>query len=68
MDKILNRFKGKYKKIFKKRSIPLPNLTERDVFLVSYPRSGNTWVRFLIANVIKPANSGIDFQNVSAGG
>jgi estrone sulfotransferase len=25
---------------------------ERDVFIVSYPRSGNTWVRFLLANLI----------------
>lgn len=24
-----------------------------DVFVVSYPRSGNTWVRFLIANLVK---------------
>lgn len=41
-----------------------PRLTERDVFLVSYPRSGNTWVRFLIANVLKPAGVEIDFHNV----
>jgi hypothetical protein len=26
-----------------------------DVFLVSYPRSGNTWLRFLIANALWPA-------------
>jgi Sulfotransferase domain len=25
-----------------------------DVFLVSYPRSGNTWLRFLVANVLQP--------------
>jgi len=27
---------------------------ETDVFLVSYPRSGNTWLRFLLANVLRP--------------
>jgi hypothetical protein len=25
-----------------------------DVFLVSYPRSGNTWTRFLVANLLDP--------------
>jgi len=25
-----------------------------DVFLVSYPRSGNTWLRFLLANALRP--------------
>jgi sulfotransferase family protein len=25
-----------------------------DVFLVSYPRSGNTWLRFLVANALRP--------------
>ena len=25
-----------------------------DVFLVSYPRSGNTWTRFLIGNLLRP--------------
>lgn len=29
------------------------NHTSADVFLVSYPRSGNTWSRFLIANTLK---------------
>jgi hypothetical protein len=28
-----------------------------DVFLVSYPRSGNTWLRFMIANLLNPHES-----------
>lgn len=36
-----------------------------DVFLVSYPRSGNTWVRFLLANVIKhDTGQPVDFYSV----
>lgn len=42
----------------------IPILSDRDVFLVSYPRSGNTWVRFLIANMLKPEGVEIDFHNV----
>lgn len=34
-----------------------------DVFIVSYPKSGNTWTRFLIGNVIYQ-NSQLDFLNV----
>jgi sulfotransferase family protein len=34
-----------------------------DTFLVSYPRSGNTWTRFLIANLLFP-NSQVDFTNI----
>ena len=35
-----------------------------DVFLVSYPKSGNTWVRFLIANLLFP-NETVSFANLS---
>lgn len=28
-----------------------------DVFLVSYPRSGNTWLRFLLANALRPGSA-----------
>lgn len=35
------------------------NYTMDDIFLVSYPKSGNTWLRFLIANAIK-VHYGID--------
>ena len=34
-----------------------------DTFLVSYPRSGNTWTRFLIANLLYPGES-ISFSNI----
>ncbi len=35
-----------------------------DVFLVSYPKSGNTWTRFLIANVLYPEKNP-DFSNIN---
>ncbi len=38
---------------------PRPN----DTFLVSYPKSGNTWIRFIISNLMF-RNSETDFKNV----
>jgi Sulfotransferase domain len=35
-----------------------------DVFIVSYPKSGNTWTRFLIANLIHPERAA-DFGNIN---
>jgi hypothetical protein len=35
-----------------------------DVFLVSYPKSGNTWTRFLVANLAYPEKSP-DFSNIN---
>jgi hypothetical protein len=34
-----------------------------DVFLVSFPKSGNTWTRFLIANLVHPEER-VDFSNI----
>jgi hypothetical protein len=34
-----------------------------DVFLVSYPRSGNTWTRFLIGNLLNPDDP-VSFANI----
>lgn len=34
-----------------------------DTFIVSYPKSGNTWVRFLIANLLR-TNEDISFANI----
>lgn len=36
-----------------------------DVFLVSYPRSGNTWLRFLLGNLIDPENP-VTFSNIES--
>lgn len=36
-----------------------------DVFVVSYPRSGNTWTRFLIGNLISPDDP-VTFANVES--
>jgi Sulfotransferase domain len=34
-----------------------------DTFVVSYPRSGNTWTRFLIANLVYPERN-VGFTNI----
>jgi Sulfotransferase domain len=36
-----------------------------DVYLVSYPRSGNTWTRFLLANLLNP-NDPATFTNIES--
>jgi hypothetical protein len=35
-----------------------------DTFLVSYPKSGNTWVRFLLANLLHPEQT-VGFDNIN---
>jgi len=35
-----------------------------DIFIVSYPKSGNTWTRFLMANLVYPEKS-LDFANIN---
>ena len=34
-----------------------------DTFIVSYPRSGNTWMRFLVANLLHPGDT-VSFANL----
>jgi hypothetical protein len=40
------------------------NVLPDDIFLVSYPKSGNTWTRFLIGNLLHP-DEPLNFVNVS---
>jgi hypothetical protein len=45
---------------------PTP-LYEDDTFLVSYPKSGNTWVRFLLAHLIHSSDqNGVDFNTIQS--
>lgn len=43
------------------RNVPV---RPEDTFLVSYPKSGNTWARFLIANLVYP-ESPVNFANIN---
>jgi hypothetical protein len=53
-------------KLALKLNYPGRNLTvfPDDIFLVSYPKSGNTWTRFLIANLAYPEKNP-DFSNLN---
>ncbi|NWF36773.1 sulfotransferase domain-containing protein [Mariprofundus sp. KV] len=60
--------KHAYRKIFGKHGVqgvgrPL-TVRESDVFIVSYPKSGNTWTRFIIGNLI--SEDEVNFLNVES--
>ncbi|WP_008319251.1 sulfotransferase domain-containing protein [Leptolyngbya sp. PCC 6406] len=38
----------------------------RDTFLVSYPKSGNTWLRFLVGNLIYSQNHQVTFTTIES--
>jgi hypothetical protein len=44
-------------------NLQIDKILEDDIFIVSYPKSGNTWVRFLLANM-KSRGEEINFNNI----
>jgi estrone sulfotransferase len=48
---------------FNRRTLPRKVYTD-DIFLVSYPKSGNTWLRFLIGNAL--TNNQCNFNNIGS--
>lgn len=45
------------------RCIGLREVRHDDTFIVSFPKSGNTWVRFLLASMLRPDEE-ISFRNI----
>jgi len=43
---------------------PNPSIYPDDIFLVSYPKSGNTWMRFVFSHMMKKGQETINFHNV----
>jgi Sulfotransferase domain len=56
-----------YARVVTKRQAAARGLTvyPDDTFLVSFPRSGNTWVRFLVCNLINPDDA-VDFARLES--
>lgn len=51
-------------RVFKRKTIiNEPTVYSDDTFLVSYPKSGNTWARFIVANLLKKSDDQIDFHS-----
>lgn len=44
----------------------VPNPRASDIYLVSYPKSGNTWMRYLLAYSIWPELAEIDLEDMAA--
>jgi len=67
---VLNRFKNKIKNLVLRgqhsASWEVPNPRDSDIYLVSYPKSGNTWVRYLMAYSIWPDLTDLDLVEMAA--
>ncbi|WP_136810714.1 sulfotransferase domain-containing protein [Desulfosediminicola flagellatus] len=59
----MNKIRSLFEKILSPKESS--SVSCADVFLVSFPKSGNTWMRFLLSNLLKDnENEKINFYNV----
>lgn len=68
IERVLRRISRDGITLFRQFAPPGRNITvyEDDVYLVSYPKSGNTWLRFLLANLIYAKSGDVDFRNIDS--
>lgn len=67
LHKCLNRFKNfLYRKTTKPISFKVPNPRDSDIYIVSYPKSGNTWMRYLMAYATWPELMEIDLVEMAS--
>lgn len=67
---MLDRLKGRMKHLVRRDQLAtrweVPNPRDSDIYLVSYPKSGNTWVRYLLAYAIWPELTDVDLVEMAA--
>jgi estrone sulfotransferase len=56
-------FRAAKSHLVQKKLMPPIRIRPDDVFIASYPKSGNTWLRFLLANLLAPGEK-ITFRNI----
>ena len=61
--RFLNRIK-KQVRLHRRKKLLQSIQHECDLFLVSFPKSGNSWVRFLFANYLNDKEECVDFKNL----